>query len=94
MPSKAAVKLLERMRNSKTGWKRTDLERLYSGFGFIIKPGGSHDKVSHPEFPQLITSLPRHTRVAEYLVTQAIRLIDQLEVLEQEREKPDEQDNS
>ena len=75
MPSEAE-KLLERM-------KRSDLERLYTGFGFRIEPGrGPHDKVFHPDFPQLITRLPRHRRVYEYLVTQAIRLIERLQELQ------------
>jgi len=89
MPSKAS-KLLERMRQKKTGWKRHDLERLYKRFGFVITDGGSHDKVTHPEFPELITSLPRHDRIHEYMVIQAIRLVDRLEKLRREREQSDE----
>lgn len=86
MPSKAS-KLLGQMRQKKTGWKRHDLESLYHGFGFVIKGGGSHDKVTHPEFPELITSLPRHGRIHEYMVVQAIKLIDRLEKLREERDK-------
>jgi hypothetical protein len=83
MPSKAE-KLLEQMRNSKKSWKRTDLEALYTGFGFVISSTtGGHDKVTHPDFPQLITSLPRHRKIAIYNVVQAIRLIDKLKELEQ-----------
>ena len=89
MPSKAS-KLLEQMRQKKSGWKRHDLERLYKGFGFVIKAGGSHDKVTHPEFPELITSLPRHGRIHEYMVIQAIKLIDKLEKLRAEKEQSDE----
>lgn len=58
MPTKAE-KLLEQMRASKKNWKRRDLETLYKGFGFIIKSSrGPHDKVVHPDYPMLITSLP------------------------------------
>jgi len=89
MPSKAATKLLERMRRSKTGWKRNDLEKLYLGFGFIIKPGGSHDLVSHPDFPEIVTAVPRHVKVHEYIVTQALKNIDRLIKLQDERGESD-----
>lgn len=86
MPTKAE-KLLERMRASQAGWKRNDLDSLYEGFGFIITSGGNHDKVSHPDFPQLVTSLPRHNRVATYIVKQAIRMIDRLNELRRAEEE-------
>jgi len=86
MPSKAS-KLLERARRSKNGWTRDEIDRLYKGYGFIIESGGNHDKVTHPDFPQLITALPRHKRVASYIVRQAIQLIDRLTELQDEEEE-------
>lgn len=86
MTSKAE-KLLERMRQSKAGWKRRDLDDLYEGFGFVITPGGSHDIVKHPDFPQLRTTLPRHSDLAKGYVQFAIKLIDELKTLEQAREE-------
>lgn len=71
-----AHKLLERMRASKAGWKRNDLDRLYERFGFIIKHGGRHDKVYHPEYPQIFAFLPRHTKLARGYVEQAVKNID------------------
>lgn len=91
MPSKAAQKLLERMRRSKTGWKRDDVAQLYTGFGFTIQSGGSHDKVTHPDYPQLITSLPRHPKVHEYIVVQAVKNIDRLLELEKAKEATNEE---
>ena len=87
MPSKAS-ELLEQLRASNANWKRPDMERLYEGFGFIIETGhGRHgDKVWHPDFPILISSLPRHNRVHVYLVVQAVKLIDRLERLRKEQE--------
>jgi hypothetical protein len=83
MPTKAE-KLLEQMRVSKKNWKRRDLETLYEGFGFIIESSrGPHDKVVHPDYPMLITSLPRHRELAVYLVDEAIRMIEKLKILEQ-----------
>lgn len=64
MPPEAS-KLLERMRRSKDGWTRKDLDALYEGFGFKIRHGASHDIVSHEDYPQLRETLPRHRKVAE-----------------------------
>lgn len=81
-------KLLERMRNSKSGWTRNDLDALYTGFGFVIKnSSGPHDMVVHPEFPILVTYLPRHRRLAIYIVDQAIHMIERLQILERERDE-------
>ena len=88
--SKKAQKLLEQMRKSKTNWKRHDLETLYRGFGFVIKSGSSHDLVSHPDFPQLIASFPRHTKLAKYIVAQAVALVDKLLELQRQQENSDE----
>ncbi len=86
--SAKAEKLLERMRNSKSGWTRSDLEALYVGFGFIIQnSSGPHDKVIYPEFPTLITALPRHRKLAIYIVNQAIVMIERLKVLEKARDE-------
>lgn len=83
-----AVKLLERMRASKSGWTRNHLDRLYIGFGFIIKEGRSpHDKVYHPDYPFLITFVPRHRKLLEVYVSQAIKLIDRLTELQKESNK-------
>jgi hypothetical protein len=83
MPSKA-VKLLEQMRNSKSNWKRADLDRLYEGFGFIISHGRSHDIARHPDFPQLRATLPRHRELAKGYVEFAVKLMDRLLELQKE----------
>ena len=81
MTSKA-YKLLEKMRRSKSGWKRHDLDQLYEGFGFIIIHGSNHDIVKHPNFPLLRTTLPRQNYLAIGYIEQAIKLIDKLLELE------------
>jgi hypothetical protein len=93
MASSKAEKLLKKMRKTKTGWYRNDLDALYEGYGFIIMPGGNHDKVTHPDFPILFTSLPRHRTVHKYLVTQAVKLIDRLLVLQGNKEETEESNN-
>ena len=81
-----AVKLLARMRASKAGWKRNHLDKLYEGFGFIIKAGrGPHDKVYHPDHPELFTFVPHQTKLGEYNITNAIKLIERLQKLEEAR---------
>lgn len=87
MPSKSARKLLQSMKRSKAGRTRKELDRLYEGYGFEITHGGNHDKVSHPDFPQLLTSLPRHNRVHTWAVSQAIKMIEKLEMLQAQSQK-------
>lgn len=77
MTSKA-IKLLERMKKSHSGWKRSDLDNLYTGFGFVIRHGSNHDIVSHPDYPQLRDTLQRHGKVPKYNIRKAIKLIDKL----------------
>jgi ABC-type bacteriocin/lantibiotic exporter with double-glycine peptidase domain len=87
MPKKHE-KLLEQLRESQKGRKRADLESLYKGFGFRIQTAsGGHDKVTHPDFPSLITSLPRHRNILPYLVREAVRLVDELKQLQNEKEE-------
>ena len=84
MPSKA-TKLLERMQQSAANWTRHDLDALYLGYGFNIRAGGNHDVVKHPAFPKLRATLPRHAKdLAKGYITHAVKLIDQLEKLEDE----------
>jgi hypothetical protein len=93
MPSKAE-KLLKRMRESKSGWKSKDLITLYSGFGFIIRHGGNHDTVKHPNFldvPALRDTLPRHAEeLAKGYINEAIKRIELLQKLQEEQRKEDE----
>ena len=71
-------KLLAQMRASPANWKATDILRLYKGFGFIITHGANHDKIKHPDFPELRTTLPRHRDVAKVYVEIAVMLVDQM----------------
>ena len=75
MPS-SAEKLLERMRRSKSGWKRKDIESLYEGFGFELHHGAKHDYYKHPDYPELRDTLKRSRNIPEYNVRKAVRLID------------------
>ena len=85
MPPKT-TKLLERMRRSQANWKRKDIETLYLGFEFEIRPGSNHDIVTHPKYRNLRATLPRHNKIATYIVKQAIKTIDRLLELEESGE--------
>lgn len=84
--TKKATKLLEQMRNARQNWKRNDVDSLYLGYGFIIDVKGKrHDKVYHPHYPQLVTFIPRHTKLGEYVINDAVKLVDMLISLENEK---------
>ena len=84
------------MRRSKANWKPRDLKTLYKGYGFIIDEShGRHDKATHPDFPELIGYIPRHPKLAVFVVVNAIKKIDQLIELQKFKERRDneKQDN-
>ncbi len=70
------------MRHSKSGWKRRDLDNLYKGYDFVISHGSKHDIVKHPIYPQLRTTLPRHSYLARGYVEYAVKLIEELLILD------------
>jgi len=74
-----AEKLLGYMRQSTAKWTRRDLDTLYLGYGFKIRGGRKHDVASHPEFPQLRATLPKHSSLAKGYISYAVKLIDELE---------------
>jgi hypothetical protein len=87
MPGKAS-KLLEGMRLSQTKWKRNDLVSLYTGYGFLIDTSKkNHDKVWHPGYPELVTFLPRHKKLGQYLFRDAVKLVDRLVELQKKEEQ-------
>lgn len=77
MPT-SAEKLLTKAKNTQSGWNRQEIDRLYKGFGFIIRHGSNHDIVSHPDYPNLRETLPRHGIIKPVYVRRAVRLINAL----------------
>lgn len=75
------------MRRSASDWKRADLDSLYLGFGFEIKPGAKHDVVRHPQYKHLRATLPRHQMLARLYVVQAVKHIDELLELDKSGEE-------
>ena len=80
-----AEKLLARMRQSKHGWTFDDLETLYEGFGFTYRDKGKHRVYTHPTYPTLIATVTRHRKLAVGYIQTAVKLVDQVLVLEQEQ---------
>jgi len=76
--SRKAMKLFEQMQESKASWTRSDLDTLLEGFGFEIRHGRSHDIASHPKFPFLRQTLPRHRHLPRGYVEEAVKLIHRL----------------
>jgi hypothetical protein len=85
-----AEKLLKKARNSNKGWKRTTLNALYEGYGFVIESRSKHDIAYHEDYISkgLRTTLPRSNKVNSAYVSEAIRLIEMLmELQESEKEE-------
>jgi hypothetical protein len=76
-------KLLERIKNSKSGCKRRDLVRLYKAFGFIIVHGKKHDIAKHPDYPQLRGTIARHNELASGYFQHAVKMIEMLEEMKE-----------
>jgi hypothetical protein len=76
-------RLLQRARNSKAGWLRSDIDKLYKAFGFIILKGRKHDIVKHEAFPSLRATLTRSSgELHKDYVRHAVKMIEQLMELE------------
>ena len=86
MASAKALRLLDRLRRSKAGAKPEDIKAIYLAFGFIIESRTRHDCVTHPNYPALFGTIPRHRKMANYIAKQAIELAETVIRLEQEKE--------
>ena len=81
---RAAEKLRARMGRSSGGWGANDLDRLDRGFGFTMREGGKHRVYSHPRFPELRTTVPRGSPLANGHIEAALDLLDRLDWLTQQ----------
>lgn len=71
----SAEKLYQRMRRTKAGWKPSDLDRLYRGFGFEVREGAKHILYIHREFPNLRATVTRSRSLAVGYIEHALELI-------------------
>jgi len=84
---KKAQKLLDKARRTSSGWTINELKALYEGFGFNIIHKGNHDFAQHSTNPDLLDTLPRHNKVKDVYVKNAIDKIEKL--LARESQKAD-----
>jgi hypothetical protein len=83
MSGNAAQKLLERMRNTQSGWGQEDFKHLFIGMGFKSKEGKKHTLYWHPVYKDLKISVPRHNILKPWVARDAIKLFDELETKEE-----------
>ncbi|MCR4296415.1 MAG: hypothetical protein NUW21_12830 [Elusimicrobia bacterium] len=86
-PSGTAVKLRADMENNKNGWGQSDLDTLYSGYGFVLRQGGKHRMYYHPAFPQLHQTVSRQNDLPPGYAQSALKLLVELERLAAEQTK-------
>jgi hypothetical protein len=79
-----ADKLLDKARRSASGWRRTELDNLFTAFGFVVEPRTKHDIAFHETYIQLKMMLPRHRSVNPIYVKKAVELIEKLLALQQQ----------
>ncbi len=80
-PSPKARKLLDRMKDTKSGWGEKDLETVYLGYGFTYRDGAKHRMYTHPLFPQLHTTVSRQRDLPPGYAVDAVKLIAEAEAL-------------
>jgi hypothetical protein len=75
--SKKAEKLLDRLRQSKAGWKPTELMQVLSGHGFTRKKESRHGTFfEHPEYPVDTTVIiPRHTPCKNWVAVKVLKAV-------------------
>lgn len=89
--ARKAEKLLEKLRQNKAGWRANELKALYEGFGFTIRAGSNHDVVTHPDYPKLRATLPRHAKeLLPTYASQALKNIEAVIALQESVEDEDE----
>lgn len=84
--SRNADKILQKMRRTKSGWKRKDFQTLFEGHGFERK-GRKRDIYFHPDHHQVRATVPRQNKLKEYVTEKAIEAIEMLIKLQAEGEQ-------
>jgi hypothetical protein len=74
--SNGALKLLNKMRETKAGWSPLSYRRLFSGFGFLSREGGNHTIYWDPVEKSNRVQVPRHDELLAYVAEQAVAAIE------------------
>jgi len=89
--ARKAERLLDRMRQSRSGWKPHHFQTLYIGFGFTHISATKHDVYIHPEFVDIRDTIPRHKKeLSKAYASDAVKNIDLLLKLQKDRDENDE----
>ena len=90
--SRKALNILERMKQTQSGWRPHHFHTLYLGFGYIKVEAKKHDILVHPDYPQLEkVTIPRHhEELSKAYARDAIKDIELLLKLEIERDESNE----
>ena len=72
------------MQKTLAGWCRADLIKVYDGFGFQKREGGSHTIFIHPQHRHLRATIPKSRKLGKAYISDAIFIIGQLKKLEAE----------
>lgn len=83
--SKAARKILAKMRRTVAGWKASDFRALYTGFGFREVQGKKHTQYEHSGTNQWVTVTRASGEISECYAKDAIIAIERVLAFEAER---------
>ena len=82
--SRKALKDLDRLRASPSGWSQEFYERLLTKFGFVCRRG-KHDIYGDPGDGGNRVSIPRHGELPAYVGEQVIACIEKKLAREEQR---------
>lgn len=72
-------KWLARARNSKAGWRASDMEHLYLAWGFQMVQRGRDTKYVHSQHKDLVAFVTRSSgEISKAYIDDALELIDEL----------------
>ena len=75
-------RILEKMRQTKSGWRFADLEKVYLSLGFEFREGKKHRLYMHPRFTELRATVTRSRSLAKGYIEHALHLAKRLEEME------------
>lgn len=76
--SKAANRILAKMRRTSSGWKASDMMTLYTGFGFRVIEGSKHTRYLHAGTGQSLTVTRASGEISKAYAEDAVKAIDRV----------------
>lgn len=76
-------KWLSKAKNSPRGWRKPELDHLYTSWGFTVTERGAHTKYKHAKYKHLRAVVTRSSgEISASYVVDAVGLIDELRARE------------